>query len=994
MKYLFLSLLFALPLKAATLNLTKLVASTSGTAGQKNVEVLRGDTVYIDGSVDVGDLLINGRLVCSANAEIKAKTIIVNGTLECGTPAAPFRGKFIISLKHSGKDPRSNFGYRGLIVNANGKLLLAGAPERSGHYRLIRNAEAGQLSVTVNADLSAKWKQGDTVVIASTSYSPEEFDLLKVQSVNKNVITFYEPLKHRHWGSFEKFQTQAGEVTLNQRAEIANLTRNIVIRADESYVPVTETETSEGQLGGHVMVHKGGFATVASVEFSKMGQAGIMARYPFHWHFAGDVPGQYIKDSSIHDSYQRCITVHQTNKALVHNNVCFSFKGHGFFLEDGNEIDNTISSNLGIRARFPSLSKLLLASDHSKPGISGVAAKRFPAVSVFWITHPQNTVINNIAAGSVGSGFWMSFVSVVRKFNPATGEFDGEVLSYPVTSNTLRYENNVAHSTLVGHTWDGAPVQRVYSAGEINPYDLNNPNNPMDRKLFMSHYRPAVTPVFKRVIAYKNLHSGAYFRGNTAIFDGGIFADNGRSLFLAYNQIVKNTLFVGRSKNHSPADDNYLSVKYPLERQSGIVMYDGPWELDRVDFKNFPTAKQVLTTRDGVTYDATAVPMYTIGGSDKLTNIGRKIAFSPEPYHRLYMEPFEGKGGWLEEILSNSVRDKDGTISGMVNGLLLPASPFTSYASCKKISHNGYDSYRGFVLCPPETAISTISFSADNSSSRIPYVTRRSDGAVSLPKSDWDYLDLVGDFSVGGVLHKKMILLTNPSFKYEVLLRPGAVTDPDGLMNLKVKMTSERPNTILPVTRISGLGSSCRLDGAARFNTLAALESATSNGFYSNGNDFYVRLKSEQLFFPIVQGASGEAVDSVSNSYKIVCDAPVINKVTGFIDSVKKQADGTVTINGWACDYGREQVIRAHIYVGGAAGKGGKYIGGVTADRNSEPAVNFACGDATKKGHRFSFVVPPAALSEFKGHSVYVHGISLSGNPNLVLSNSGKFNLP
>ena len=51
--------------------------------------------------------------------------------------------------------------------------------------------------------------------------------------------------------------------------------------------------------------------------------------------------GQYIKNSAIHDTYNRCVeAVHGTNFVRVENNVTYSIVGHCFFLEDGIEHGN------------------------------------------------------------------------------------------------------------------------------------------------------------------------------------------------------------------------------------------------------------------------------------------------------------------------------------------------------------------------------------------------------------------------------------------------------------------------------------------------------------------------------------------------------------------------------------------------------------------------------------------------------------------------------
>ncbi len=78
-----------------------------------------------------------------------------------------------------------------------------------------------------------------------------------------------------------------------------------------------------------------------------------LARYPIHWHLIGDAQGQYIKNASIHDTYNRCVTVHGTNFLHVENNVTYNTVGHCFFLEDGAEHGNRSSAvhNLAIQVK-------------------------------------------------------------------------------------------------------------------------------------------------------------------------------------------------------------------------------------------------------------------------------------------------------------------------------------------------------------------------------------------------------------------------------------------------------------------------------------------------------------------------------------------------------------------------------------------------------------------------------------------------------------------
>jgi hypothetical protein len=72
---------------------------------------------------------------------------------------------------------------------------------------------------------------------------------------------------------------------------------------------------------------------------------------------------------------------------LVKDNVAYNTNGHCYFLEDGGEEYNTFDHNLGINARgVPNLKEdpLQIIPTDSSP-------------SIFWITNPNNTFINNAA---------------------------------------------------------------------------------------------------------------------------------------------------------------------------------------------------------------------------------------------------------------------------------------------------------------------------------------------------------------------------------------------------------------------------------------------------------------------------------------------------------------------------------------------------------------------------------------------------------------------
>src|SRR5690606_16712400 len=125
--------------------------------------------------------------------------------------------------------------------------------------------------------------------------------------------------------------------------EVGLLTRNIKIQASE--------DAEESFFGGHIMAMPSSKMYVSGVELHRMGQNLTLARYPIHWHLVGDATGQYIKNAAIHDTYNRCVTVHGTHNLQVENNVTYNNVGHCFFIEDGIETGNRFVKNLAIQTK-------------------------------------------------------------------------------------------------------------------------------------------------------------------------------------------------------------------------------------------------------------------------------------------------------------------------------------------------------------------------------------------------------------------------------------------------------------------------------------------------------------------------------------------------------------------------------------------------------------------------------------------------------------------
>ena len=218
------------------------------------------------------------------------------------------------------------------------------------------------------------------------------------------------------------------------RAEVGLLSRNIKITAELEGEPCVGTEWNtleackaaadedeDGLYGGHTIALEGFKSyNIRGAELRYMGQNQILSRYPIHFHMAHDTrrdgKSMKISGNSIRDSFSRCITIHGSHHVQVVDNVAKNHFGHCIFIEDGGEKETVIEGNLVLGTKKGELTQ----SDN--------------AATSYWITSPLTTVRNNVAAGSVHTGFWWLFPEEPVGPSKGLGFFQrGEAKRTPMT---------------------------------------------------------------------------------------------------------------------------------------------------------------------------------------------------------------------------------------------------------------------------------------------------------------------------------------------------------------------------------------------------------------------------------------------------------------------------------------------------------------------------------------------------------------------------------
>src|SRR5262245_413495 len=522
---------------------------------------------------------LDGTLSFADNRDLELTTewIMLHGALEIGTEAKPHTRKATITLTNNVKDEdismpaatvASDRSDRGIMV-MGGTLSLHGNRTNSW-TKLSKTADAGSTSIDVlNA---AGWRVGDELVLASTDFDPRQAERRTIAAIKGNTITLDKKLDYMHFGKIT--------FDVDERGEVGLLTRNVRLQAS--------ADAAEAPFyGGHVMAMGASKMFVEGVEFNRMGQNLTLARYPIHWHLVGDAKGQYIRNAAIHDTYNRCVTVHGTNNLQVENNVTYNTVGHCFFLEDGIETGNQYIRNLAIQTKChtskpcdpTNLAPFGSSSDGLNFKTTGQDSKDvlIPSdntVSSFWITNPDNVYRDNVAAGSDATGFWFAFPE-----HP-TGKFEGTEISratWPRRTKVREFKGNVAHSNFDSFMGDRAPRADGHFAvggyiANVNPADANS---------------PLAESVVEDFTSYKNRNNGIWARGELRLYKNLKMADNGIGFTQAsgnfgqsaYTSRVVDSRFVGESENlgnpTTPAEKAYgRSLPQPAVADFPIRAYE------------------------------------------------------------------------------------------------------------------------------------------------------------------------------------------------------------------------------------------------------------------------------------------------------------------------------------------------------------------------------------------------------------------------------------
>jgi cell migration-inducing and hyaluronan-binding protein len=299
-----------------------------------------------------------------------------------------------------------------------------------------------------------------------------------------------------------------------------------------------------------------------------------------------------------------------------------------------------------------------------------VVDKECMHVSTFWISHPNNTYINNSAAGSQEVGYFIAF------YREPTGPSAGTLPPFHGERTALQlFERNRAHSNpLAGFLIDSGIKTTYPSTSDLRDFlaliDLERYAPHVDRNLSL----PRVPANVTNFTGYKNT-LGLFVRGGDVWISNAKLSDNDVAVIMAsssslpydagsHQQIV-DSMIVGRSFN----DSSWVNRSRPCV---GVEIRDGPILVNNNDFRKFVPAETRAAYAVGF-YPNNAgqnSPQNTVGSNRFEGNISQKLFLGQvSGYYGSY-----NKDGDLTQILFDRAGNLTGQPSSYVvrvdNGLL------------------------------------------------------------------------------------------------------------------------------------------------------------------------------------------------------------------------------------------------------------------------------------------------------------------------------------
>jgi hypothetical protein len=245
---------------------------------------LEGESVYVpsglnllvdaDSTPVLNAVIVEGSIIFAPDTDpthhrtFDAHYIFVNeGKMEVGTEEFPYTSRITITMHSDVSDPYLPIYGNKVIGVRYGTLDMHGPTRTPTWTELETTSEAGSNTITLKE--AVDWVAGEEIAIAPTDFEARHAERRTIVSIDdsnpsKPIITLDAALEYKHFAQTQTF----GADTIDMRAEVGLLTRNVVYRGD----PET---SSDNQYGATIFLHSNGddslTARLGYCEFTDMG---------------------------------------------------------------------------------------------------------------------------------------------------------------------------------------------------------------------------------------------------------------------------------------------------------------------------------------------------------------------------------------------------------------------------------------------------------------------------------------------------------------------------------------------------------------------------------------------------------------------------------------------------------------------------------------------------------------------------------------------------
>ncbi|AXT58946.1 T9SS C-terminal target domain-containing protein [Aquimarina sp. AD10] len=751
----------------------------------KMVGACRAKNITVQGTLSAVNYQSQGAWI-----ELQAQSIMVanGGLLEIGTENQPYyadksangvRCQITLTGNKINNSPAS---YKAIMVMGGGRLELHGK-KRKSWTNLSTTANPGATKITLKEAID--WEVGDKIALTATGLASSStktwnnVDEAEVTAVSddRRTLTLKSPLKFKHIGGSKTYtRVQDGKTwNVDIYGEVGLLSHYIKIQGK------MDGNNEQTGFGGHIMLMKNSAAHVEHVELYKMGQKGILGRYPFHWHLNEDkAKGSYLRNSSVHKSFNRAVTIHGTDYVTVDGVFAYDHIGHGIFFEDGGERFNTLRNNVVFVTRRPKSGEELTPSDNQ----FNAPQNRTP--SSYWITNPNNYFENNIAAGTEGTGFWFAF--------PANGAlFDTGKLDYykgnplPWKEKLGKFKGFVAHTCMTG----------------FDVFDQLNDDHSIKANFGWD------------ISARQLIENGLFYGNDQAIYSGlGVNGQNKNTVF--YNCAFSDNKTISMLAGDLTIENSLFNVDTDLGVFNGVReffrFYDGPGRHIDCHFEGWNRS------------NAEMIKQLTGGGATENFNPtfrGTTKGFS-EPFPFRFF-PLPNTDATRTRKIGQFFKDYDGTFLGK------PGTLIRDVAFLRDGHEYRHPSWRNAARS--DYYFASLWMARINASGSRISVVRSKSGTddVCFYES--------GDKSSGTY---KFPQIVNKNFMYTYYFDSA----PANKSILLIWNRGDAGDLGLACFKGLGKLGNFRVNGSPRLNSIAAVENATNNGYFiANNGDVYVKFR-------------------------------------------------------------------------------------------------------------------------------------------------------